>query len=317
MANKEKIDYLLIDIRELEKLVAGMRDAEIYPASFFNQTFQLTHKVLKELHTLEEFQLEALRKQMEEHQRLIDSIPVSKPLQMPEVQPAPEVSPTIEVVQVQEPVVEEPIVVEPIVEKVIPEEKIVQETIPLKEIEIPHKTILADKSSISLNDILEKKNLSDFRKAFSLNDRFRFRRELFGGNEEKMNKAILLSEKQKTNLHWDERITCESNLELYRELTEKHLHSIYQRHPRSIGKCLADGEGAFKLLDIEEQVKILCDIVQYTSFQRGVFSLKVLGGPKEVGRIRISGNMTEAKECKLVNYSITGMYKTEMDLLKK
>jgi hypothetical protein len=157
MANKEKIDYLLIDIRELEKLVAGMRDAEIYPASFFNQTFQLTHKVLKELHTLEEFQLEALRKQLEEHQRLIDSIPVSKPLQMPEVQPAPEVSPTIEVVQVQEPVVEEPIVVEPIVEKVIPEEKIVQETIPLKEIEVPHKTILADKSSISLNDILEKK----------------------------------------------------------------------------------------------------------------------------------------------------------------
>lgn len=202
MANKEKIDYLLIDIRELEKLVAGMRDAEIYPASFFNQTFQLTHKVLKELHMLEEFQLEALRKQMEEHQRLINSIPVSKPLQMPEVQPAPEVSPTIEVVQVQEPVVEtitpaieeqvieEPIVEEPVVEKAIPEEKIVQETIPLKEIEVPHKTILADKSSISLNDILEKKNLSDFRKAFSLNDRFRFRRELFGGNEEKMNKAI-------------------------------------------------------------------------------------------------------------------------------
>lgn len=164
MANKEKIDYLLIDIRELEKLVAGMRDAEIYPASFFNQTFQLTHKVLKELHMLEESQLEALRKQMEEHQRLIDSIPVSKPLQMPEVQPAPEVSPTIEVVQVQEPIVE---TITPVIEE-----------------QVPHK------SSISLNDILEKKNLSDFRKAFSLNDRFRFRRELFGGNEEKMNKAI-------------------------------------------------------------------------------------------------------------------------------
>ncbi|WP_455632149.1 hypothetical protein [Parabacteroides sp.] len=195
MVNKEKIDYLLIDIRELEKLVAGMRDAEIYPASFFNQTFQLTHKVLKELHTLEELQLESLRKQMEEHQRLIDSIPVNKTLQMPEVEPAPEVSSTIEVVQEQEPiieeqVIEEPIVEEPVVEKAIPEERIVQETSPLKEIEIPHKTILADKSSVSLNDILEKKNLSDFRKAFSLNDRFRFRRELFGGNEEKMNKAI-------------------------------------------------------------------------------------------------------------------------------
>ena len=112
---------------------------------------------------------------------------------------------------------------------------------------------------------------------------------------EKMNKAILLSEKQKTNLHWDEEITCESNLELYRELTEKHLHSIYQKHPRSIGKCLAEGEGAFKLLDIEEQVKILCDIVQYTSFQKGEFSLEALGGSKNVGRIRISGNNDRGK----------------------
>lgn len=34
MANKEKIDYLLLDIRELETLVAGMRDAEVYPVSF-------------------------------------------------------------------------------------------------------------------------------------------------------------------------------------------------------------------------------------------------------------------------------------------
>lgn len=194
MANKEKIDYLLIDIRELEKLVAGMRDAEIYPASFFNQTFQLTHKVLKELHTLEELQLEALRKQMEEHQRLIDSIPVGKPLQMPEIKPAQEVLQTIEVVQIQEPIIETitPIVEEPIVEEPVVEKPVViaQETIPAKEVEIPHKTVLADKSSISLNDILEKKNLSDFRKAFSLNDRFRFRRELFGGDEEKMNKAI-------------------------------------------------------------------------------------------------------------------------------
>ncbi|WP_165155927.1 hypothetical protein [Parabacteroides sp. ZJ-118] len=164
MVNKEKIDYLLIGIRELEKLVAGMRDAEIYPASFFDQAFRLTHKVLKELHTLEELQLEALRKQMEEHQRLIDSIPVNRTSQMQEMQPTPEVSPTIELAQVQEPI---------------------DETItPIIEDQISHK------SGISLNDILEKKNLSDFRKAFSLNDRFRFKRELFGGNEEKMNGAI-------------------------------------------------------------------------------------------------------------------------------
>jgi hypothetical protein len=46
------------------------------------------------------------------------------------------------------------------------------------------------KPSVSLNEVLEKKNLSDFRKAFSLNDRFLFRKELFGGDEAKMNKVI-------------------------------------------------------------------------------------------------------------------------------
>ena len=80
MANKEKIDYLLLDIRELETLVAGMRDAEVYPVSFFGQTFDLTHKILKDLHALETAQIEMLRKQMEEHQALIQSIPHRLPL---------------------------------------------------------------------------------------------------------------------------------------------------------------------------------------------------------------------------------------------
>ena len=40
MANKEKIDYLLLDIRELETLVAGMRDAEVYPVFFFRPDFR-------------------------------------------------------------------------------------------------------------------------------------------------------------------------------------------------------------------------------------------------------------------------------------
>lgn len=236
MANKEKIDYLLSDIRELEKLVAEMRDAEIYPASFFNQTFQLTHKMLKELHTLEELQIEALRIQMEEHQRLIESIPMNIPFEKPEIRleteirqepETPEAVDSMEPESPMEPLClereemmerEEDIkseaevkteveIIEKVTEGIMEEtEKIAEETVIVKEEtliqnlepvipdshepEISHTTIRTDKSSVSLNDLLEKKNLSDFRKAFSLNDRFRFRRELFGGNEERMNKAI-------------------------------------------------------------------------------------------------------------------------------
>ena len=84
---------------------------------------------------------------------------------------------------------------------------------------------------------------------------------------ERLRAAMLLSEKQKMSLRWDEKVTGEKNLELYQELTTKHLHAIYADHPKCIGTCLENGESSFKLLGIEQQVMLLCDIVEYTSFQ--------------------------------------------------
>lgn len=207
MANKEKIDYLLLDLKELETLIAGMRDAEVYPVSFFSQTFNLTHKVLNDLHSLETAQIEMLREQMEAHQALIQSLPNPAAAPMPVV-PEVQKEPVAETVIVREPEVKvevkEP-VREIIIEKpeiIIEEKKVVQpETViqaeiitpsakPEKPAEVHHNSLTTEKQGVFLSDLLEKKNLSDFRKAFSLNDRFRFRRELFGGDEEKMNKAI-------------------------------------------------------------------------------------------------------------------------------
>lgn len=189
MANKEKIDYLLLDIRELERLVAGMRDAEVYPVSFFGQTFDLTHKILKDLHSLEAAQIEMLRKQMEEHQALIQSIPpsVATPVQTAQEPPVIASAP----IQAEaETVVEEPevkqIATEEVIEEVPHEETPVEEPVAVQ----PEPVMPPERPGLFLNDLLEKKNLSDFRKAFSLNDRFRFRRELFGGDEARMTKAI-------------------------------------------------------------------------------------------------------------------------------
>lgn len=189
MANKEKIDYLLLDIRELETLVAGMRDAEVYPVSFFGQTFDLTHKILKDLHSLEAAQIEMLRKQMEEHQALIQSIPpsVAAPVQTAQEPPVIASAP----IQAEaEPVAEEPEVKQIVTEEVIVE--VHREETPVEEPVVvqPEPVMPPERPGLFLNDLLEKKNLSDFRKAFSLNDRFRFRRELFGGDEARMNKAI-------------------------------------------------------------------------------------------------------------------------------
>lgn len=214
MANKEKIDYLLLDIKELETLIAGMRNADVYPVSFFSQTFNLTHKILNDLHSLETAQIEMLREQMEAHQALIQSLPnpiaavmptnevkevkeeKEEPVAEPVTEPEQEVELIREVIiEKNEITIEEKTIVEP--EPVPqPEPTVVVEPEPVQsaanqaKTEVLHKSGTAEKQGVFLSDILEKKNLSDFRKAFSLNDRFRFRRELFGGNEDRMNKAI-------------------------------------------------------------------------------------------------------------------------------
>ena len=92
------------------------------------------------------------------------------------------------IIEKPEIIIEEKKVIQP--ETVIQAEIIIPPAKPEKPAEAPHKPITTEKQGVFLSDLLEKKNLSDFRKAFSLNDRFRFRRELFGGDEEKMNKAI-------------------------------------------------------------------------------------------------------------------------------
>jgi len=193
MAHKEKIDYLLLDIRELEKKVAGMRDAEIYPVSFFSQSFELAHKILTDLHKLEAAQLEDLSRQMEEHRSRLSTMPLQKATGQPEAE-IPEVvsektNPLNELKEIADKetalIIDEtdPIETTIVYQKanIEPVEEVIQST--------EQKSVVI-KASVSLNEILEKKNLSDFRKAFSLNDRFRFRRELFGGDEDRMNKAI-------------------------------------------------------------------------------------------------------------------------------
>ncbi|WP_106829870.1 hypothetical protein [Parabacteroides pacaensis] len=230
MAYKEKIDYLLIDVRELEKLIAGMRDADMYPVSFFSQSFELTHKILKDLHALETVQVELLRKQMEEHAAVLKDLPYGALLQRSqEVNEAvpdrseEEIEREVFVKKMPDPVVtlDEPEPVKEKVEKEVLFEEPVGEVVssPVDEIkpvapitlesplleEAPidpfrhghlsfsSTSVLSEKvapQNLSVNESIEKKKFSDFRKALSLNDRFYFRRELFNGNEARMNQVI-------------------------------------------------------------------------------------------------------------------------------
>lgn len=195
MGDKEKMDYLLVDIRELEKLVASMRDAEIYPVSFFSQAYTTTQKIVDNLQSIEADQLALFKEQMEKHRALVkkaERLEAEAALvtQMQEqesgYEPAQEMKmPAAEVLKEEEPAVIQAegsvVTVKTAAEPAVSLSPASSHAATLEQT-LPH--------SVSLNEVIQKKFLADFRKAFSLNDRFRFRRELFGGDEGRMNEAI-------------------------------------------------------------------------------------------------------------------------------
>ena len=195
MGDKEKMDYLLVDIRELEKLVASMRDAEIYPVSFFSQAYTITQKIVDNLQSIEADQLALFKEQMEKHRALIKKAErleseTALVTQMQEQESSYEPVQEMELPSVEELKEEESVAIP--VEATVAAEKTVSEPAASIASASSHATTLEQSipHAVSLNEVIQKKFLADFRKAFSLNDRFRFRRELFGGDEGRMNEAI-------------------------------------------------------------------------------------------------------------------------------
>ncbi|MCC8153392.1 MAG: hypothetical protein LIP01_03745 [Tannerellaceae bacterium] len=164
MTDKEKIVSLLQEVKRLEELLNGVRNAEIYPVSFFNESFELTRSLLHDLCQLEKEQVETLHAQMELRQAMLQETPPVTEEVIPE-------STNTEIIEEQK-----------------PEEKTIEEL--LREYAPAPQPLIPEKNTTSLSDIMEKKQLADFRKAFSLNDRFYFLRELFAGDDIRMNEVI-------------------------------------------------------------------------------------------------------------------------------
>lgn len=133
----------------------------------------------------------------------------------------------------------------------------------------------------------------------------------------KVEKSKERLEMNKEKEYIGEEITKQKNLELYDVIKSQHVHSIFINNPKPIGVMLDKGEKKFEQLSIEEQIKLLTNIASYTAtdLRSKTFSLEMLGGAKDLGRIRIPGNMTGVKELLLIDKSVTGLYEKSKDLL--
>lgn len=190
MSNQERLDQLIQHIDELAQLTASIRGTEIYPVSFFSRAFELTGKMQVDLHEMEIGQIELFDRQLRQHREQIRAFetkarpafeaptpeqasPTPMPAPVPESQPDP--APTPEPTPVQSQTPQAPANTTP---KPTP--------IPVPKM-APAPLSHAD---TSLNDAIERTKLTDLRKAFTLNDRFRFCRELFDRDEARMNDTL-------------------------------------------------------------------------------------------------------------------------------
>ncbi|MGM9836780.1 MAG: hypothetical protein ACI30L_08530 [Muribaculaceae bacterium] len=123
-------------------------------------------------------------------------------VEQPVAEPTVEPEPVAEVEPVAEPAVEpEPVAEEPVAEPVVEPEPVAEQPVaepavepePVAEVE-PELEPDPDDQPLTLDEALQRDMTKDLRQAFSLNDRYRYRRELFGNSDSVMNETLNLIE---------------------------------------------------------------------------------------------------------------------------
>ena len=201
MSNQERLDQLIQHIDELAKLVNSIRGMEIYPVSFFSSAFDLTGKMQVDLHEMEIGQIELFDRQLREHREQIrafetkarPSFEAPAPRPVTPTPPPPPPAPSVD----EEPLMRPAPKPEPTPEpQPNPEPEPTPAPVPApapKPTPIPVPKMAPaplSHTDTSLNDAIERTKLTDLRKAFTLNDRFRFCRELFDRDEARMNDTL-------------------------------------------------------------------------------------------------------------------------------
>lgn len=122
-------------------------------------------------------------------------------------------------------------------------------------------------------------------------------------------------EKYAENGYMNDSIIYEKNLKLYEELKCKFLTGIFSKRPNPIGEMLKKDEEKFRKLMLEEQCKILIEILKLTAIGTNSANLKAMGEAEHAGVMLIPKKIDSATECYLIHQSVTGVYEKYINLL--
>ncbi len=111
-------------------------------------------------------------------------------------------------------------------------------------------------------------------------------------------------------------INKEDNYQLYCLLVDKHRNGIFKNRQNSIGDKINTSKDVFIELSVEEQCDVIEEILKLSNLGLTSADLRLIGGSKTSGTMKINKKIQKMTECKLINQSITGFYENEIDLLK-
>ncbi len=122
--------------------------------------------------------------------------------------------------------------------------------------------------------------------------------------------------KNLTTISDKEKITKEDNLILYDILLQKQGNEIFKKRPASQLKFLMEARTKFIECTLEEECIILNEILHLMQCKAVLANLKLIGGPKEAGRMRFNKVISKKnKSVVLANQSVTGLFEKRIDLL--
>ncbi|MDR1602886.1 MAG: hypothetical protein LBS42_10725 [Tannerella sp.] len=206
MTDKGKLDELIVRIRKLLALTDEIYERDIYPISFFSQAYDITSKVQDTLREMEIAQIELFETQIKAHQAQIFSADPSREKKQDEgEQPAVHADEHVSETVLPPPppplptppppppkVVPEP-PPPPAAPAPAPEDAVVDAH---RQKETPHMQPPAPPTPVDApltnrtEGINKQSATADMKKWLTLNDRFRFGRELFGGDVSLMNRTV-------------------------------------------------------------------------------------------------------------------------------
>ena len=131
-------------------------------------------------------------------------------------------------------------------------------------------------------------------------------------DEEKKQKARKRLEFYKET--WE--IGKEKNMQIYDMLLAKSANNLFKKRPASQSATLEKGRVQFENLFLSKQIHVLKEILNLFKCLSATADLKLLGAGKNVGKVTWNTNISNVKQCILINQSPTGIFEQEVDLMK-